>query len=116
MNKEILTNFYRAVIESILTFSIIIWFKSLSQCEKRKLNKVITHASRIIGTSLPSLESLYHQRLKTRTHKILKDQSHPAYDIFELLPSGRRYRALKIKTTRFGDSLFPNAIKFLNTL
>ena len=116
MKKEILTNFYRAVIESILTFSIILWFKSLSQCEKRKLNKVITHASRIIGTSLPSLEVLYLQRLRTRTNKILKDQTHPAFNIFELLPSGRRYRSLKIKTTRFGDSLFPNAIRFLNTL
>ena len=116
LKKEILTNFYRAVIESILTFSIIIWFKSLSQCEKRKLNKVITHASRIIGTSLPSLEVLYFQRLNTRTNKILKDQTHPAYNIFELLPSGRRYRSLKIRTTRFGDSLFPNAIRFLNTL
>ena len=115
LNDKILTNFYRAIIESILTFSIIIWFKNLSQSEKRKLNKVIIHASRIIGTSLPSLENLYLDRLNTRTTKILKDQTHPANIIFELLPSGKRYRSIKIKTTRFGDSLFPNAIRFLNT-
>ena len=109
-----MVNFYRAIIESILTFSTIIWFNSLSQAEKRKLNSIVNSCSRIIGVALPSLEKLYKDRLRTRCNKIIVDRLHPANSIFELLPSGRRYRCMKTKTNRFINSTFPSAIRLLN--
>ncbi len=36
--------------------------------------------------------------------------SHSAHSLFELLPSGRRYRAPSTKTTRHRNSFFPQAI------
>ena len=114
LNKEIMVNFYRAIIESILTFSTIIWFNSLSQAEKRKLNSIVNSCSRIIGVALPSLDKLYKDRLRTRCNKIILDRLHPANNIFELLPSGRRYRCMKTKTNRFINSMFPSAIRLLN--
>ncbi len=41
--------------------------------------------------------------------------SHPARSLFELLPSGRRYRALSTRTTRHRNSFFPQAIHLMNT-
>ncbi len=41
--------------------------------------------------------------------------SHPAHSLFELLPSGRRYRALSTRTTRHRNSFFPQAIHLMNT-
>ena len=41
LNKEIMGNSYRAIIESILTFSTIMWFNSLRQAEKRKINSIV---------------------------------------------------------------------------
>ena len=76
LNKEIMVNFYRAIIESILIFSTIIWFNSLSQAEKRKLNSIVNSCSRIIGVALPSLENLYKDRLRTRCNKIIVDRLH----------------------------------------
>ncbi len=41
--------------------------------------------------------------------------SHPAHSIFDVLPSGRRYRALSTRTTRHRNSFFPQAIHLMNT-
>ena len=114
LSKSILVSFYRCVIESVLTFSITVWFNSLTVDDKRKLNKIISTASRVIGEQLPTLESIYRQRLKKRSYKIVEDPSHPAHGLFELLPSGRRYRSIKTRTNRFRNSLFPSAIRLLS--
>ena len=65
--------FYRAAIERVLTFSITEWFGSVTAKEKLKLNRVVE-----IGRGLPSLESLYQQRLLGRASLISRDLSHPA--------------------------------------
>ncbi len=39
----------------------------------------------------------------------------PAHSLFELLPSGRRYRTLSTRTTRHRNSFFPQAIHLMNT-
>ena len=114
ISKDVMIQFYRAVIESLLTFSITIWFGSLSQQEKAQLNKVVTTASRIIGTGLPSLENIYRQRMANRASHIIDDSTHPAHNLFQLLPSGRRYRSFKVNTTRFRDSFYPRAVQILS--
>ncbi len=68
-----------------------------------------------IGTTLPTLQELYLSRVSKRAGKITLDPSHPAHSLFELLPSGRRYRALSTRTTRHRNSFFPQAIHLMNT-
>ncbi len=62
----------------------------------------------IIGTTLPTLQELYSSRVSKRAGKITLDPSHPAHSLFELLPSGRRYRALSTRTTRHRNSFLPS--------
>ena len=107
-------NFYRAIIESVLTFSITAWFGSIRQKETLRLNRVVKTASRIISRDLPSLEILYQQRLLGRATLISQDTSHPAYDLFEPLPSSRRFRCIKTRTNRFSTSFFPLAVQALS--
>ena len=103
LTTQVMLNFYRAVIESVLTFSISVWFGSIiyTQKETLRLNRVVKTASRIIGRDLPSLEILYQQRLLGRATLISQDTSHPAHDLFEPLPSSRRFRSIKTRTNRF---------------
>ncbi len=56
---------------------------------------------------LPTLQELYLSRVSKRAGKITLDPSHPAHSLFELLPSGRRYRALSTRTTRHRNSFLP---------
>ena len=97
-----------------LTFSISVWFGSITQKETLRLNRVVKTASRIIGRDLPSLEILYQQRLLGRATLISQDTSHPAHDLFEPLPSSRRFRSIKTRTNRFSTSFFPLAVQALS--
>ena len=114
LSSEILLQFYRAVIESILTSSIIVWYGNSTQQQKDSLGRIVKNASKIIGTELPTLDSLYEKRVITRSNKIIKDLSHPASHLFQLLPSRRRYRFIKTKTERFRNSLYPRAMKMIS--
>ena len=114
MSNSILVNFYRSVIESILTYAITVWFNNITKDELNSLERVVRTAQRIIGTELPSLHSIYQTRTMHKAKAIIQDFSHPAYDLFKLLPSGKRYRAIRTRTERFRKSFYPSAIRILN--
>ncbi len=109
-----MTQFYSAVIESVLCSSITVWFGSASKSDIRRLQRTVRTAERIIGVHLPSLQDLYYSRVKKRAGNIITDPSHPGHDLFALLPSGRRYRSLCTRTSRHKNSFFPYAISSLN--
>ncbi len=107
--------FDSAIIESILCTSITIWFSSATKSDLRRLQRVVRTAEQIIGTTLPSLQELYLSRVRKRAGKITLDPSHPAHFFFELLPSGRCYRALNTRMARHRNSFYPQAIHLMNT-
>ena len=82
-------NFYRAIVESVLTTSITVWFDRSTSQIKSKLQSIVRNAEKIIDTPLPSVEFIYLSRLEATSKKIIKDQFHPAHIYFEPLPSGR---------------------------
>ena len=111
LNQAILVQFYRATVESILCFSVTVWFSGASARDKDQLERIVRQASRIVGCELPSIASLYISRLVRRVRGIVSDSSHPANHLFELLPSGRRFRALNCRTSRLRNSFFfPEAV------
>ena len=73
----------------------------------------MSQASRVAGCDFPSIASFYDSRLCHKTGKISVDSSHPAIHLFELLPSGMHYRAIKAKTHRFRLSFFNEAIRVM---
>ncbi|KAK3547970.1 hypothetical protein QTP70_001638 [Hemibagrus guttatus] len=81
---KMLVNFYTAIIESVLTSSITVWFAAATARDKAKLQRVIHSAEKVIGCSLPSLQELYFSRSRRRAAKIAADPSHTdlekAYD------------------------------------
>ncbi len=113
--QELLKQFYSAIIESVLCTSITVWFSSATKSDLRRLRRVVRTAERIIGTTLPTLQELYLSRVSKRAGKLTLDPSHPAHSLVELLPSGRRYRALSTRTTRHRNRFFPQAIHLMNT-
>ncbi|KAI5621396.1 gastrula zinc finger protein XlCGF28.1-like, partial [Silurus asotus] len=115
LSPRILTSFYRCIIESILTNSITVWYGGSTVCERKALQRVVKTAQRITGTQLPSIEHLHHSKCLRRAHSIIKDSSHPSHKLFNLLPSRRRYRNLRTRTSRFRDSFFPSTITLLNS-
>ena len=115
VKKQLLVLFYSAIIQSILTSSFTVWYGSIDSNSSKKLDRIVKKASKIIGHNLPSLNSLFINRITNRSAKIIRDPSHPAHHLFRLLPSGRRYMSISTKTSRFKNSFFPTAVRTLNS-
>ena len=109
-----MVQFYTAIIESILTSSITIWYAAATAKDKSRLQRVIQSAEKVIGCNLPSLQDLDSSTTLRRAGKIVADPSHPGHQLFESLPSGRRLRTIKTKTSRHKNSFFPSAVSLIN--
>lgn len=116
VHKHLLVRFYQSIIESIITSSITVWYGNTDSHSLHRIQRIVSKASRIINSPLPSIHSIYLQRTSKRAKKIISDHSHPANHLFQSLPSGRRLRSLATKTTRFKNSFFPSAIRTLNSV
>ncbi|RXN23579.1 RNA-directed DNA polymerase from mobile element jockey-like protein [Labeo rohita] len=91
LGSSLLLTFYRVSIESLLTYCITVWYGSCTMADRERLQRVVKAAQKIIGCPLPSLLDIYTSRCLSRAENIIKHSSHPASDLFNLLPSGRRY-------------------------
>ena len=109
----ILAQFYHSVIENILRFGVSVWFGATASHDKGRPESILRQASCIAGCDFPSIASLYDNRLCPRAGNFSDDSSHPANPLFELLPSGRRFRAIKAKTRRCILSFFPEALRVM---
>ncbi|KAG5271423.1 hypothetical protein AALO_G00179590 [Alosa alosa] len=85
-----MTTFYRSTIESILSSCIAVWGGSCTEYNRKALQRIVNTAGRIIGASLPSLKDIYTSHLTCKATTIVSDASHPAHNLFDLLPSGKR--------------------------
>ena len=115
LRRESLIQFYNSVVESVLTFSLCVWYGNTTQRQRDRLERVIRTAVKIIGCELPSLASIYSKRSVARARKIIADVSHPAKELSQLPPSGKRYRSFKSRTNRFKNSYFPLVVSALST-
>ena len=111
-----LTTFYRGAIESILTSTVSVWHGSCLAADKKALQRVVRTAEKIIRSPLPAIQDLYTSHCYKRAMNIIKDPTHPTHRLFTLLQSGKRYRSVRSRTTRLGNSFFPQAVRLLNSL
>ena len=111
---EAMVHFYRATVESVLTFSITVWYGNTTAHERKQLERVVKTASKITGHDLPSVSSIHSTRTKRKMQKVIADPSHPACPLFRILPSGKRIESFKGRTSRFLNSTYPEAVRLMN--
>ncbi len=111
----ILTTFYRGTIESVLTSCITVWYGNCSAADRKTLQRTVNTAAKIIGTPLPSILDILLARCSSKTNSIMKDPTHPFHSLFQLLPSGRRYRSIRARSARLLNSFFPQAVRALKS-
>ena len=114
MSSEMMTLFYRSFIESILTFCIVAWFGNLNLSNKNRLDCLVKTAGKISGSQQAGTMSIYTRQVLREAKDILHCPNRPLLNKFELLPSGRRFRAPIRRTKRLQVSFIPTAIYLLN--
>lgn len=113
VSAQIIELVYITHIESVLTFHLSAWFDHLNCKLKKKLNRIVSMASKIVGKPQKPLSQIYIDRTRKKARKITVDSTHPLSSEFELLKSGRRLRVPLAKST-YKKSFIPNAISILN--
>ena len=93
---------------------ISVWYASCTEADRKRLQREVNTAQRIIGHPLPSLDSIYNSCYSNRARNIAQDSLHPGHHLFNLLPSGRCYRCIKTRTNRLKNSFYLRAITLLN--
>ncbi len=111
----ILTIFYRGTIESVLTSCITVWYGNCSAADRKTLQWTVNTAAKIIGAPLPSILDIFLAQCSSKTNSIVKDPTHPSHSLFQLLPSGRRYRSIRARSAKLLNSFFPQAVRALNS-
>lgn len=106
---------YRAYIESILTFSFVCWYNTLTVKSKNPLSSIVNLCTKIIGKKQIPLEQLFHERALNKAIKISTDPTHPLSVLFVKLPSGRRFSSIQCKTVRFSRTFIPTVVSLLNS-
>ncbi len=94
-------------IESALTSCITVWYGNCSAADRKTLQQTVNTAAKIIGAPLPSILDIFLARCSSKTNSIVKDPTHPSHSLFQLLPSGRRYRSIRARSARLLNSFFP---------
>ena len=109
-----MVNFYHCAVESVLTYGLLVWFSGCTSAEKEAIHRVVRATGKIIGVILPDMATVYTSRCMCQVKNILQDHLHPAHHLFQPMPSGRRYRSIRAKTSRLANSLYPHAVRLLN--
>ncbi len=107
-SPSILRFFYTCTVESILTGCITTWFVNSTAGNRKALQRIVQTTCYIVGGELPSLQDIYTRRCIRKAWRIIKDSSHPSHRLLSLLPSGRRLRSIRSRTSRLRDSFFPS--------
>ena len=115
VSQNVLQMVYRSLIESVLTFNIVLWYGNLTVKHRSKLSRIVNMAEKVIGRRQNSLLNLYHMAVKRKAHSIVNDSEHPLHSHFQKLPSGRHYRVPFARKNIFKKSFLPTAVTILNS-
>ena len=116
VQKDIMQLFHQSLLESVLSYSIIVWYQQLTAKHRQKLQHLIRRSERISGTELAPIDQIYLQHINRKAASIIKDSTHPLHAYFVRAKSGRRFLSMRSRTNRLANSFIPSSIRFLNTL
>ncbi len=113
--RPLMVNFYNCAISSVLTYGFLVWFTSCTKVDWQAIQRVVNTVGKITGITLPGIDTIHTTCCLHRVRNILPDYHHPAHHLFQLMPSGRRYRSIRARTARLSNSLYHQAVRLLNT-
>lgn len=94
--------------ESLIRYGMAAWFGSLTVQYKSKTEKMFKSAMKVNGNK--NYSSLFCEKIVVKqAQRIVLDPSHVLHSEYEVLPSGRWYRACRYKGYRYKLSFLPTS-------
>ena len=108
----LLLHLYRSIIEPLITYCSICYYPALSVKNRNRLLKISHVSAKIIGLPTPMLSEIIDHAILKKARATESD--HPLSTFSHVLPSRRRYRCIKCKTSRYSRCFVLVAIRMLN--
>ena len=108
--QEILAQFHRSTIENIPAFSKCVWFGSISQRQRGRLDKVVKTASKSVGNALTSLTAIYNDRSPKELTVLSQTKLTPLIICSNYY---KRFRSISKKTNSVSFQHFGGLVLFL---
>ncbi|KAI4897971.1 hypothetical protein NFI96_009241, partial [Prochilodus magdalenae] len=89
----LLRTFYHAVVASAIFYGVVCWGSSISNADRKRLNRVIKSSS-VLGCPSDSVEVVGDRRMRTKFKHMLENLSHPMYNSVKALGSSFSARLL----------------------
>ena len=83
VSRELLHIVYKSLVESVLTFNIVVWCGNLGVKGKAKLARIVGMAGKTTGAKQDSPSDLYLTAVEQKTARILDDAKHPLLSQFQ---------------------------------
>ncbi|KAL1248243.1 hypothetical protein QQF64_021561 [Cirrhinus molitorella] len=112
----LLRTFYDSVVASAILYGVVCWSSSITERERKKLDKVIKRSSFVLGCRLDSVREVGARRVLKKLTSMLDHDSHPLRDILLALESSFSRRLLHPQCVkeRFRRSFLPAAVRLYN--
>ena len=111
VDNVILALFYQSCILSILAFCLPAWGGNAREKEKRKLNRCLKSACKIISENPQNFDALSLALCAKKLNKVIEDETHPLYPQIRFSSRSGKLIHIRTRTVRFSNSFLPFAIR-----
>ncbi|KAJ0022335.1 hypothetical protein NQD34_009825 [Periophthalmus magnuspinnatus] len=113
---SLLKTFYGSVVASAILYGVVCWNSSITERERKKLDKVIKKSSSVLGCPLDSVQEVGDRRVLANVISMLGHESHPLQDALSVLESSFSDRLIHpcCVKERFRRSFLPAAVRLYN--
>ena len=113
VDQTLISLFYQATIQSILTFCIIGWGGNANRKHINKIDYLIKRSGKLFNKSPHSFDDLFDICCYRKIKSISKDTTHPLFHRIKRSTRTGRIQLILTRTERCKSSFVPYAIKFL---
>ncbi|KAI3374638.1 hypothetical protein L3Q82_021015 [Scortum barcoo] len=112
----LLRTFYDSVVASAIFYGIVCWASSITDRDRRRMDRLVRRASSVLGCPLDSVEVVGNGRMMAKLSSLLNNTSHPLQDTLTALGSSFSERLLHPRCVkeRYRRSFLPAAVRLHN--
>ena len=116
IDNQLLSLFYKSVIESIFSFCVICWGGNTLCKDISKINRVISKSDKICGNKFNSFGVCLNNLCIKKIKLIIQDSTHPLNNTVTISERSGRPISCKCNRERYKNSFIPSAIRLLHSI
>ncbi|TWW59863.1 hypothetical protein D4764_06G0013930 [Takifugu flavidus] len=112
----LLRTFYDSVVGSAIFYGIVCWSSSITDRDRKRMDRLVRRASSVLGCPLDSVEVVGNGRMMAKLSSMLNNMSQPLQDTLTALGSSFSERLLHPRCVkeRYRRSFLPAAVRLHN--